>query len=137
MLVNLNIRLTSVEENINRVEEFMNTIMTSFGIDVYYHGKIYVAVEEAFSNVIKYGNKNNPNKFITVEFNHCNTYFDFSVAGEGKSFDSNVISDSVSCSDDDEERSLFLMQTLADELIFKDSGTKVVMRFYNNVKRLA
>jgi len=137
MLVNLNIRLSSVEENMNRVEEFVSNIMASFGIDVYHHGKIYVAVEEAVSNAIRYGNKNNPNKYVTVEFNLCNSYFDFSVADEGEGFDCNIVSNPISSDNEDESRGMFLMQTLSDELIFKDSGSKVIMRFYNNVKSIA
>ena len=33
-------------------------------------------------------------------------------------------------------RGLFLMNTLADEVVFENSGAKVLMRFSNNIKNI-
>lgn len=136
MLVNLNIRLSSVRENMNRVEEFVSSIISSFGIDVFYQGKIGVAVEEAANNAITYGNRNDASKFITLEFNYNNDFFDFAVSDEGESFTNENIPNPVE-SEEEEGRGLFLMKTLSDELIFSKTSSKVTMRFFNNVRSIA
>lgn len=137
MLVNLNIRFASVKENMNRVEEFIGNIMTSFAIDDFYQGKIAVAVEEAAMNAITFGNNEDSNKFITVEFNYNNEYFDFAVSDEGEGFNYNNIANLYALKSDDEGKGLFLMKTLSDELIFNNTGSKATLRFYNNIRSIA
>lgn len=137
MLVNLRLRLSSVYENINRVEEFVGNIISSFGIDVFYQGKFVLAVEEAAINAIRHGNKNNPNKFFTIEFNYSKDYFDFTVFDEGDGFSIDFQDCPVTSANKECGRGVFLMKTLADELIYKSSESRVTMRFYNNVKSIA
>ncbi len=137
MLVNLNIRLASVKENINRVEEFIGNIMTSFAIDDFYQGKISVAVEEAAMNAITFGNNEDSNKFITVEFNYNNEYFDFAISDEGEGFNYNNIASPYTLKSESEGKGLFLMKTLSDELIFNNTGSKATLRFYNNIRSIA
>lgn len=137
MLVNLNIRLASVKENINRVEEFIGNIMTSFAIDDFYQGKISVAVEEAAMNAITFGNNEDSNKFITVEFNYNNEYFDFAISDEGDGFNYNNIASPYTLKSESEGKGLFLMKTLSDELIFNNTGSKATLRFYNNIRSIA
>lgn len=137
MLVNLNIRLSSVNENMNRVEEFVSNIIYSFGIDVFYHGKICVVVEEAAKNAITYGNRNDASKFITLEFNYNNDFFDFIVSDEGEGFNNEYIPNPVLSESDYECRGLFFMESLTDELIFSKTSSKVTLRFYNNIRRIA
>lgn len=137
MLANLSIRLSSVVDNINKVEEFLSNIMTSFGIDVFYQAKVAIAVEEAVMNAISYGNSFDSNKFFTIEFNYNNEYFDFVISDEGQGFDCKDISNPILSDYEDEVRGLFLIKTLSDELIFNNNGSKLTMRFYNNIRSIA
>jgi serine/threonine-protein kinase RsbW len=137
MLVNLNIRLSSVKENMNRVEEFIGNIMISFGISDFYQAKIAVAVEEAAMNAITFGNNEDSNKFITVEFNYNNEYFDFAISDEGEGFNHTNITNPIGSKNKDEGKGLFLMRTLSDELIFNNTGSKATLRFYNNIRSIA
>ncbi|MGB5989897.1 MAG: ATP-binding protein [Marinifilaceae bacterium] len=137
MLVNLNIRLSSVKENMNRVEEFIGNIMISFGISDFYQAKIALAVEEAAMNAITFGNHEDSNKFITVEFNYNNEYFDFAISDEGEGFNHTNITNPIESKNEDEGKGLFLMRTLSDELIFNNTGSKATLRFYNNIRSIA
>lgn len=137
MLINLKIKLSSVCENMNRVEEFVNTIISSFRIDVFYQAKIGVVVQEAVINAIAYGNINDASKFITLEFNYNNDSFDFIVSDEGVGLNNRHIPNPVSSDNNKEGRGLFLMNALTDELILSKTSSKIIMRFYNNIRRIA
>lgn len=133
-----NIKFSSVVENICRVEEFIHRIFTRHAISDIYQGRMTTVVIEAVNNAILYGNVSDPEKFVTVEFYHSDKFYEFVVSDEGDGFDYTNIPDPTLPENLEKEsgRGLFLMTTLADDVVFENCGSKVVMRFANNIKNL-
>lgn len=132
------IKFSSVIENICRVEEFIQRIFTQYSIGDVYQGRITTVIIEAVNNAILCGNISDPSKFVTVEFCSSEKYYEFTVSDEGDGFDYTIIPDPTLPENLEKEsgRGLFLMTTLADEVIFKNLGATVVMRFSNNIMNL-
>lgn len=136
--VQYKIKLSSVIENVCRVEEFIQRVFSHYTVSDIYQGRITTVVIEAVNNAILFGNISDPEKYVTVEFIHTDNYYEFIVSDEGEGFDYTIIPDPTLPENLEKEsgRGLFLMTTLADEVIFKNSGARVIMRFFNNTKDL-
>jgi serine/threonine-protein kinase RsbW len=86
---------------------------------------------EAFSNALEHGNKNNPEKFITVNYEKSSTGLSFSIKDEGEGFNYNSIPD---LKDDGTEkvfpgRGVFLIKSLADEVKYVGIGNELEIGF--------
>ena len=134
----LEIKFSSVMENVCRAEEFICNVFSDFKIHDILHGRITTVVIEAVNNAILFGNESNPSKFVNLQFKHYNGYYEFVVSDEGAGFDFSVIPDPTLPENLEKEsgRGLFLMNELSDELHFEQDGSRVVMRFFNNIKNL-
>jgi len=132
------IKISSIIENICRVEEFIQRIFTQFSICDVYQGRMTTVIIEAVNNAILFGNTSDPSKFVTVEFCSFDKYYEFTVSDEGGGFDYTIIPDPTLPENLEKEsgRGLFLMTTLADEVVFKNAGAKVIMRFFNIINNL-
>lgn len=125
------LRLKSVPESIHQIEKLIEDICDSNNLNHNYLGCITVALTEAFSNALEHGNKNNPEKFITVNYEKSPTGLLFNITDEGTGFNYHNIPD---LKDDGQEkvfpgRGIFLIKTLADDVKFSGSGNELEIGF--------
>ncbi|MBM3434948.1 MAG: ATP-binding protein [Bacteroidetes bacterium] len=125
------LRLKSVPESIHQVEKLIEDICNFNNLNHNYLGCITVALTEAFSNALEHGNKNIPEKFITVNYEKSATGLSFSIKDEGNGFNYQTIPD---LKDDGTEkvfpgRGIFLIKTLADDVRYIGSGNELEIGF--------
>ena len=125
------IQLKSVIENIQEVEELINSIFEENELSEDYYGNMMVAISEAVNNAIKHGNKLDENKNVDITFKHRGDNYQFTISDEGEGFDYHNLPDPTSPENIEkpEGRGIFLMKNLADEVHFSDSGRTIELVF--------
>jgi len=125
------LKLKSVDESLHQLESLIEEVCDTNKLNHNYLGCITVSVTEAFNNAMIHGNKNNPEKTITVAYEKTSTGVSFSVKDEGMGFNYKSIPD---VTDDGKEktfpgRGLFLIKTLSDHINFNEKGNEIRMGF--------
>ncbi len=95
---------------------------------------IHLAVEEAFINAVKHGNKMDLDKKIEFCYQIDDERVEISVKDEGAGFDPNQIPD-PRCGDNlfkPSGRGLFLIRSYMDEVEYNDKGTCLKIVKYKN-----
>lgn len=125
------ITINSSVENLAYVEQEIETVFDEFGISFDLFGNVLIAVTEAVTNAISYGNRNDVTKQVTVNFKNTDGFLNVSVSDEGKGFDYEQLPDPTDPENIEklEGRGIFLMKSLSDSLSFYDEGSRVEMRF--------
>lgn len=82
-------------------------------------------VSEAVSNAIEHGNDNDASKQVVIEFRHGPGRCECWVEDEGKGFNREAIADPLASENllEDGGRGIFLIERLADEVIYKKGGS--------------
>lgn len=128
-----NIKISSKADNIRLVEKLIDNVCQEFKVNEDAYGNILIAVTEAVNNAIFHGNKNNPDKFVNIDFEQNNQKLIFKVSDEGQGFNYNDLPDPT---DPDNlgklnGRGVFLMKNLADSIQFLQNGKTVLLTFNN------
>jgi len=125
------LRLKSSPESIHLLEGLIEEVCDSNNLNHNYLGCITVALTEAFDNALVHGNKNNPDKIITFNYQKTSTGLLFSIKDEGDGFNFQSIPD---VKDDGTEkefpgRGIFLIKTLADDVEYMGTGNEIEIGF--------
>jgi serine/threonine-protein kinase RsbW len=125
------LRLKSVPESIHQVERLIEEICDSNNLNNSYLGCITVALTEAFTNALEHGNKRNPEKIITINFEKTSTGLMFNIKDQGEGFNFRNIPE---IKDDGQEkifpgRGIFLIKTLSDDVKFVEPGNEIEIGF--------
>lgn len=125
------VSLSSDLANLNVVEELIDTICQSQGIQEDFYGNILIAVTEAVNNAILHGNNENSSKKVQLLVEKSDDEIKFTVVDEGDGFAYDNLPDPTAPENIEKEsgRGIFLMEALADELVFENNGTKVILIF--------
>ncbi len=125
------LEFTSVPENVNKVEAFVEVLKTDLHLSEEMEANILVSLSEAVNNAIVHGNKNNPAKKVSIKMEKDGNLLSFVVADEGEGFDPGMIIDPTAPENLDKPsgRGIFLMRSLADKVEFIDGGRKVNIAF--------
>ena len=125
------ISLASESKSLLVLEEWINKLCDLYQISVEQYGNVLIAITEAVNNAIIHGNKNIANKKTDIEYNIDNQTITFTVFDEGTGFDFNDLPDPTSPEnlEKPQGRGIFLMNHLADEVNFIDSGNVVQLKF--------
>jgi serine/threonine-protein kinase RsbW len=128
------ISFPSKAENLNVVEQMINTVCEEHEVNEDYYGNILIALTEAVNNAIHHGNKSNPSKEVALEFVSDETTLSFIIEDEGPGFDYNNLPDPTDPQNIEKPhgRGVFLMRNLADNIEFLNDGSKVKMDFNLN-----
>lgn len=122
------LKISSLQRNIFRVERFIEEICDDNYISYNYFGNIMLAIEEAVINAIIHGNKQDENKLVTLSFERKKGELRFTIEDEGDGFNPKEIPNPLD-SDDLKGNGLFLMQSLADKVSYNSTGNKVELAF--------
>ena len=125
------ISFQSKAENLNVVEQMINTACEEHEVNEDYYGNILIALTEAVNNAIHHGNKSNPNKEVNLELTSSGSTLTFIIEDEGPGFDYNNLPDPTDPKNIEKPhgRGVFLMKNLADSVEFLNEGSKVKMNF--------
>lgn len=113
-----------VEEIIERVSDNKRLPSESFG-------NVLIAVSEALNNAIIHGNNHDLSKEVILEVFDAGNMICFSIKDEGDGFDFTNLPDPTAPENIEKPngRGIFLMKSLADDVVFEDNGSKVSIFF--------
>jgi serine/threonine-protein kinase RsbW len=125
------LKLKSLPESLNQLEHLIEEVCDQNNLNQTYHGCISIALTEAFENALHHGNKRNPEKTITVQFQKTQSGLQFRVQDEGEGFDYQSIPD---LKEDGNAkvfpgRGTFLIKSLSDDLRYIGNGNELEISF--------
>lgn len=125
------IELPSKIDCISEIETFIDDICEKYSIGEDYYGNILIALTEAINNAITHGNKLNPNKKVNLDIETYPNELNFIIKDEGDGFDFNNIPDPTLPENIAKlrGRGVFLMKSLADDVVFEERGKTVKLKF--------
>jgi serine/threonine-protein kinase RsbW len=100
---------------------------------------VHLALEEAFINAIKHGNKMNPKKEVKIDYSVSSNKVEISMTDQGKGFNPEAVPDPRLGENlyKSEGRGLLLIQSYMDEVEFNKRGNCVRIVRYKEKPRLA
>lgn len=127
------IDFASKGENITIVERLIDELCDKYKVREEHYGNILIALTEAVNNAIYHGNKQDPEKTVSVQYEADKDRFYFRIEDDGPGFDFENVPDPTSPENLEKPngRGVFLMKHLSDELTFQDDGRIVEMVFTN------
>ncbi len=125
------LQIKSEPQSINIIEKVIDELKTEYDIHEDSYGNILVAVTEAVNNAIAHGNKYDPTKNVTVNYEVDGDRISFTVIDEGNGFDYYNLPDPTTPENLEKPagRGVFLMKHLADQVIFSENGKMVELYF--------
>lgn len=100
---------------------------------------VHLALEEAFINAIKHGNKMNPDKEVKIDYSVSSDKVEISMTDEGDGFNPEAVPDPRLGENlyKNEGRGLLLIQSYMDVIEFNERGNSVRMVRYKEKPSLA
>lgn len=126
------LQLHSNSESIAVLENFVDDLVRDLNIGDDVCANIMTCLNEAITNAIYHGNKENPAKKVYVNLEVINQKrLIFNIADEGDGFDFNNIPDPTDAQNLEKltGRGVFIMKKLADQCIFNARGNEVELHF--------
>ena len=125
------LKLPSNVESIYSVENLIDEISIELALNEDLYGNVLISVTEAVNNAIQHGNKYQNELMVTVLVFDGSDAFCFSVSDEGGGFDFLNLPDPTAPQNilNENGRGVYLMQNLADEVVFEDGGKTVLLYF--------
>lgn len=117
--------------SIHKVEELVDRVNDIGVLSEDSYGNVLIAVTEALNNAIVHGNLNNSTKKVLVECAVNATGLTIVITDEGAGFDYDNLPDPTAPENIEKPngRGVFLMKSLADDVVFEDNGRKVSLFF--------
>jgi serine/threonine-protein kinase RsbW len=124
-----------VESRTSAIDEVSEQILPELegnGFDKEDIFAVHLALEEAFINAVKHGNKMDPAKKVKIEYSVSSDKIEVSMTDEGNGFDPEVVPDPRSGANlyKPEGRGLFLMKSYMDVVRYNEHGNCVYMVRY-------
>lgn len=125
------IKIASDFQEIQRVEALVDKVCNSIGVNEDFYGNVLIAVTEAVNNAIEHGNQKRLDLSVEVGVGDSTEEFCFSIKDFGNGFDYDNLPDPTAPENILKEngRGIFLMRSLADEVVFDDNGREVAIYF--------
>lgn len=126
---NIEFELPSAISLMHIVLEYLIKRVEKLGVCKPDQSNLFVALDEAFVNAVKHGNKYDPRKLVRITAEVSKAEAKFTIEDEGEGFDVNSIPDPL----DPENlfktsgRGVLLMYNIMDEVMFNDRGNRLTM----------
>jgi serine/threonine-protein kinase RsbW len=113
----------------NGVLEYLQERVSKLGLIKPERSNLFVALDEAFVNAVKHGNKNDPNKLVRITAELTPQEASFTVEDEGEGFDINQIPDPCDPANlfRTSGRGVLLIYNIMDEVEYNAQGNRVKM----------
>jgi len=126
------LQLPSNHESVAVLENFVDDLVSNLHIGDDVYANLMTCLNEAITNAIFHGNKQNPDKKVYINLEVINQKrLIFNVADEGAGFDFNDIPDPTDEGNLEKltGRGVYIMKKLADQCIFNTLGNEVELHF--------
>lgn len=116
---------------IKEVRNFLEKFYSDYGIAITSFNKVFLGLSEAVNNAIIHGNKLNAEKKVFIKVQLLSNQIWMEVEDEGEGFCTDILPDPTTPDKIKLEngRGIFLMKFIANELVFKNGGKKVQIKF--------
>ena len=133
-VIPMKIEIPSKIEKLTEIESLIDSISDKVNISSDIYANILVGVTEAVKNAIIHSNLLDPTLSVGIEYEVNQKYIRFTVIDCGNGFDYYAIPDPTLPENIEKEtgRGLFLMNCLADEVVYNDKGNEVSLKFFTN-----
>ena len=113
----------------NGVLEYLQERVSKLGLISPERSNLFIALDEAFVNAVKHGNKNDPTKLLKITAELSPTEACFTVEDEGEGFDINGIPDPCDPANlfRTSGRGVLLIYNIMDEVEYNAQGNRVKM----------
>jgi serine/threonine-protein kinase RsbW len=113
----------------NSVLEYLLDRVSKLGLVEIEQSNLFVALDEAFVNAVKHGNRNDPDKLLRVTAELSATEAIFTVEDEGDGFDVHEIPDPTDTANlfKSNGRGVLLIYNIMDEVEYSERGKKLKM----------
>ncbi len=132
MLRSKEISIKSTLSELYKLEAFVEQISDVYNVNSNYYSNILVALNEAVTNSIIHGNKQQENKSVKISFEAKNRGLFFTVQDEGNGFDFSNYPDPTDIEIVDYKdigHGLYLMKNLSDVIDYDSSTGSVELGF--------
>lgn len=121
----------SAIENIKVAEDLVDEVCRLNNVHEDHFGNVLIAVTEAVNNAIQHGNLSDPDKNVKINVKRNAQDLCFVVIDDGKGFNFESLPDPTAPENIEKEngRGIFLMKSLADEVVFEKNGSEVHVVF--------
>ncbi|KHJ37143.1 anti-sigma F factor [Pedobacter glucosidilyticus] len=126
------LQLPSNENSVAVVENFVDDLVATLNIGDDVYANLMTCLNEAVTNAIFHGNKQNPNKLVYLNLEIINQKrLIFTIADQGEGFNFNNLPDPTAPENLENlsGRGVFIMKQLADQCIFNTKGNEVELHF--------
>lgn len=124
--------IPSRSENMLLVENFVEQLQEEYRVKEDVYGNIVIAVTEAVNNGIMHGNKENPDKNVSISARLLNPFLlAITVQDEGNGFDVDDLPDPTLPENilSDTGRGVYIIKEICDNVEYSNNGTTVTMQF--------
>jgi len=124
--------IASKSENILLVENFVEQLQEEYRVKEDVYGNIVIAVTEAVNNGIMHGNKENPDKSVSISARLLNPFLlTITVQDEGNGFNVDNLPDPTLPENilSDTGRGVYIIKEICDNVEYSRNGTTVTMQF--------
>jgi len=125
----IDLELPSDLSLMNSVLEYLLDRVSKLGLVEIEQSNLFVALDEAFVNAVRHGNRNDPDKLLRVTAELSATEAIFTVEDEGDGFDVHEIPDPTDPDNlfKSNGRGVLLIYNIMDEVEYSDRGKKLKM----------
>lgn len=125
------LELASTIKSISNIEHFIDDVYELYNLNEDQYGNILIALTEALNNSIIHGNKLDTSKKVRLSMEKKQDELVFIVSDEGQGFDymnvpNPTLPENITKING---RGIFLIESLADEILFENKGSKLTLRF--------
>ncbi len=128
----MKIQIPSEQAQMSKIEHFIDTLSEKHTFSDEVYANILLAVTEAVSNAILHGNKCDASKIVEIEYEHAHNFVVFKITDQGEGFKYWNVPDPTSKDNLEKEdgRGIFIMNSMADEMVYNDLGNEVSLKFF-------
>jgi serine/threonine-protein kinase RsbW len=126
------LQLPSNGDSIPVLENFVDDLVLNLNIGDDVYANLMTCLNEAITNAIYHGNKQDPEKKVFINLEVVNQKrLIFNIADEGNGFDFNNIPDPTDADNLEKltGRGVYIMKKLADQCVFNTNGNEVELHF--------
>ncbi|TKC01117.1 ATP-binding protein [Pedobacter cryophilus] len=126
------LQLPSNSDSVAVLENFVDDLVLNLNIGDDVYANLMTCLNEAITNAIYHGNKQDPEKKVFINLEVVNQKrLIFTIADEGNGFDFNNIPDPTDADNLEKltGRGVYIMKKLADQCIFNTLGNEVELHF--------
>lgn len=126
--------ISSKPESLLLVERLVEDLCSILGIKEEISGNILISLTEAVNNAIIHGNKNDPEKTVTIQYQVTPEKIVFTVKDEGDGFNPDEVPDPTTADNvqKDGGRGIFIISKLSDKIEIIKPGNTIKIHFNLN-----